>query len=332
MSNQLQKTETGLTSFLNAGEANAKIEELLGSRKSSFVTSLVHIANSNELLKKAEPSSLLNAALLATTLDLPLNNSLGQAYIVPFNNKQKDGSFKVEAQFQLGAKGIQQLAIRSGQYSELESKQVFEGQVVEDDSFLGYHFNWRNKTSDKVIGYAAYFKLLSGFSTTFYMTVEEIEQHAKKYSQTYRKGFGNWKDDFDKMARKTVMKLLLNSGKAPLSIEMQKAIEADQSVINNYENDTIDVSYVDNSAETKQPVDKQSHEEVRQRIFLSTIMDKEKVKNIPAEELQDTINLHESLKEVTTVEAFKELAASREFTDAQKEMMKQKQSEFKKPK
>lgn len=84
--------------------------------------------------------------------------------------------------------------------------------------------------------------------------------------------------------------------------------------------------------ETKQPVDKQSHEEVRQRIFLSTIMDKEKVKSIPAEELQDTINLHEALKEITTVEAFKELASSREFTDTQKEMMKQKQSEFKKPK
>ena len=94
--------------------------------------------------------------------------------------------------------------------------------------------------------------------------------------------------------------------------------------------DVEDVEHV--VVETKQPVDKQSHEEVRQRIFLSTIMDKEKVKNIPAEELQDTINLHESLKEVTTVEAFKELAASREFTDTQKEMMKQKQSEFKKPK
>lgn len=119
---------------------------------------------------------------------------------------------------------------------------------MEDDSFIGYHFNWKGKTSDKVIGYAAYFKLLSGFSTTFYMTIEEIEKHAKKYSQTYRKGFGNWKDDFDKMARKTVMKLLLNSGKAPLSIEMRNAINADQSVIKDYDGDeTIDVDYVDNT-------------------------------------------------------------------------------------
>lgn len=234
--------------LLQSDIVKGRLQEILGKRSSTFATAVIQISNSNELLKKAEPTSLLNAALLATTLDLPLNNSLGQAYLVPFNNKQKDGTYRVEAQFQLGAKGIQQLAIRSGQYSELESKEVYEGQVVEDDSFIGYHFNWKGKTSDKVIGYAAYFKLLSGFSTTFYMTIEEIEKHAKKYSQTYRKGFGNWKDDFDKMARKTVMKLLLNSGKAPLSIEMRNAINADQSVIKDYDgNETIDVDYVDNT-------------------------------------------------------------------------------------
>lgn len=236
--------------LLQSDIVKGRLQEILGKRSSTFATAVIQISNSNELLKKAEPTSLLNAALLATTLDLPLNNSLGQAYLVPFNNKQKDGTYRVEAQFQLGAKGIQQLAIRSGQYSELESKEVYEGQVVEDDSFIGYHFDWKAKKSDTVIGYAAYFKLLSGFSTTFYMTIEEIEKHAKKYSQTYRKGFGNWKDDFDKMARKTVMKLLLNSGKAPLSIEMRNAINADQSVIKDYDGDeTIDVDYVDNTPE-----------------------------------------------------------------------------------
>lgn len=247
-SNNAPTQAKNIQQLLQSDIVKGRLQEILGKRSSTFATAVIQISNSNELLKKAEPTSLLNAALLATTLDLPLNNSLGQAYLVPFNNKQKDGTYRVEAQFQLGAKGIQQLAIRSGQYSELESKEVYEGQVVEDDSFIGYHFNWKGKTSDKVIGYAAYFKLLSGFSTTFYMTIEEIEKHAKKYSQTYRKGFGNWKDDFDKMARKTVMKLLLNSGKAPLSIEMRNAINADQSVIKDYDgNETIDVDYVDNT-------------------------------------------------------------------------------------
>lgn len=253
MNKELQNTNTGiekpktLASLLQSDMVKKRLEDILGKRSSTFATSVIQIANSNDLLKKADPQSILNSALLATTLELPLNNSLGFAYIVPFNNKQKDGSFKVEAQFQLGAKGLQQLAVRSGQYKDLYAKAVYEGQVVEDDSFLGYHFEWKNKTSDTVIGYASYFKLTSGFESIFYMSVEEITDHAKKYSQTFKRyGSGLWKDDFDKMAKKTVLKLLLNSGKAPLSVEMQNAVTADQAVIKEYNDDnTIDVDYVD---------------------------------------------------------------------------------------
>ena len=278
--------------LLQSDIVKGRLQEILGKRSSTFATAVIQISNSNELLKKAEPTSLLNAALLATTLDLPLNNSLGQAYLVPFNNKQKDGTYRVEAQFQLGAKGIQQLAIRSGQYSELESKEVYEGQVVEDDSFIGYHFDWKAKKSDTVIGYAAYFKLLSGFSTTFYMTIEEIEKHAKKYSQTYRKGFGNWKDDFDKMARKTVMKLLLNSGKAPLSIEMRNAINADQSVIKDYDGDeTIDVDYVDNTPEKAVEVSTEEKAIAQFKEVLLTISNLDELKSM--EESADTFTKEE---------------------------------------
>lgn len=236
-----------LASLLQSDMVKKRLDEILGKRASTFSTSLIQIANSNDLLKKADPQSILNSALLATTLDLPLNNSLGFAYIVPFNNKQKEtGQIKVEAQFILGYKGYQQLAIRSGLYADLDSKKVYEGQIVEDDSFLGFHFEWKNKISDKVIGYASYFKLTTGFESTFYMSKEDVEKHAKTYSQTYKRGFGNWKDDFEKMALKTVIKLLLNSGKAPLSIDMQKAVVADQAVIKEYNDDnTIDVDYVD---------------------------------------------------------------------------------------
>lgn len=242
----VEKPKT-LASLLQSDMVKKRLEDILGKRASTFSTSVIQIANSNDLLKKADPQSVLNSALLATTLDLPLNNSLGFAYIVPFNNKQKDGSYKVEAQFQLGAKGFMQLAIRSGQYRDLYAKEVFEGQVVEDDSFLGYHFEWKNKISDKIVGYASFFKLVSGFESIFYMSVDDIQAHAKKYSQTYKKyGSGLWKDDFDKMAKKTVIKLLLNSGKAPLSVEMQNAVAADQAVIKEYNDDnTIDVDYVD---------------------------------------------------------------------------------------
>lgn len=253
MAKEIQTTNTGiektktLAGLLQSDMVKKRLEDILGKRSSTFATSVIQIANSNDLLKKADPQSILNSALLATTLELPLNNSLGFAYIVPFNNKQKDGTFKVEAQFQLGAKGLQQLAVRSGQYKDLYAKAVYEGQVVEDDSFLGYHFEWKNKTSDTVIGYASYFKLTSGFESIFYMPVQDIIDHAKKYSQTFKRyGSGLWKDDFDKMAKKTVLKLLLNSGKAPLSVEMQNAVTADQAVIKEYNDDnTIDVDYVD---------------------------------------------------------------------------------------
>jgi recombination protein RecT len=278
--------------LLQSDMVKGRLQEILGKRSSTFATAVIQIANSNDLLKKAEPTSILNAALLSTTLDLPLNNSLGFAYLVPFNNKQKDGTYRVEAQFQLGAKGIQQLAIRSGQYSELESKVVYEGQVVEDDSFIGYHFDWKAKSSDKVIGYASYFKLLSGFSTTFYMTLAEIEEHAKKYSQTYKKGFGNWKDDFDKMARKTVMKLLLNSGKAPLSIEMRNAINADQSVVKNYDGEeTIDVDYVDNTQPQKVEISDEEKAIAQFKEVLLTISNLDELKSM--EESADTFTKEE---------------------------------------
>lgn len=144
--------------------------------------------------------------------------------------------------------------MRTGRYLELDSKRVYEGQVVPDESFRGFHFNWKNKKSDTVIGFASYFKLDNGFESIYYMSNEEVENHAKKYSQTYKRGFGNWKEDFDKMGLKTVIKLNLNSGKAPLSIEMQKAITADQGTIKgDYDGgDTIDVDYVDGTESVNQ--------------------------------------------------------------------------------
>lgn len=277
----VEKPAKNIQSLLQSDMVKGRLNEILGKKASTFATSVIQIANSNDLLRKAEPQSILNSALLATTLDLPLNNSLGFAYIVPFNNKQSNGSYQVEAQFQLGYKGFQQLAIRSGQYADLDAKKVYEGQVVVDDSFRGYHFDWKAKTSDKVIGYAAYFELHSGFSSLYYMTVEDVEKHAKRYSQTYKKGFGNWKEDFDKMAKKTVIKLLLNSGKAPLSIEMQKAVQADQSVVKDYDGeDTIDVDYVDNTEASNAQVPDDQKELQRLKDVLEVILSEEELNDL----------------------------------------------------
>ncbi len=137
-------------------------------------------------------------------------------------------------------KGYQQLAVRSGQYLEINATDVREGEIKSINRLNGkIRFEW-NQTQERdklpIIGYAAYFKLASGFSKTIYMTVEEIENHAIRYSETYRsdkdwvRKASKWVTDKDQMSKKTVLKKLLNDGTAPRSIEMRMAIAADQSV------------------------------------------------------------------------------------------------------
>ncbi len=249
MSN-LEKSQS-IKSLLASDSVKSRLHEILGKNVSAFTTSVIQIATQNSMLSKAEPSSILNAAMTATTLNLPINNSIGHAYIVPFNERQKDGSSIVKAQFILGYKGLKQLAIRSGQFQNLYAKEVYEGQKIEDDSFLGYRFDWTKKEGDTIIGYASYFRLSNGFESILFMDKKDLEKHGKKFSQTFKKGFGLWKDEFDKMAIKTITKLHLNSGEAPLSIEMQTAIKVDQAVINDM--DAEDVTYVDNVEATIDP-------------------------------------------------------------------------------
>ena len=95
------------------------------------------------------------------------------------------------------------------------------------------------------------------------MTTEQVTKHGKKFSQTFKKGFGLWADDFDGMAIKTVLKLLL-SKYAPLSVEMQRAVISDQAVIRDSE--TLDVDYVDNRND-EMNIDVQNEEKERKRIL-----------------------------------------------------------------
>jgi recombination protein RecT len=239
---------SNLVEFFSKENVKSKFKDLLGARANQFTTSILQVASSNEMLKNADPISIYNAACMAAVLDLPLNNSLGFSYIVPFNQKQKDGSYKQMAQYIIGYKGFIQLAQRSGQFLTISAKPVYEGQFVETDSFEGFSFNWKAKQSEKIVGYAAYFKLLNGFEKTLYMSVEQFQKHGLKFSKTYSnektRRSSLWENDFESMAQKTVLKLLLSKF-APLSIEMQKAVISDQAVINDAE--TEDITYVDNT-------------------------------------------------------------------------------------
>jgi len=247
MANEIVKANE----FFKQEQVKAKFEELLGKRASAFMTSVLQIVNNNEMLKKADPFSVFNAARMAATMDLPINSNLGFAYIVPYNVKQQDGSYKVEAQFQVGYRGFIQLALRSGQFLNISCAPVYEGQLLENDPLLGCRFNWKEKKSEVIVGYVAFFKLVNGFEKHHYMTVEELTRHGMRFSQTFKKGFGLWKTDFESMASKTVLKLLL-AKYAPLSIEMQLAVNTDQGIVKVDDQ----VEYPDNEEEVV--VDKQA--------------------------------------------------------------------------
>jgi len=262
--NKVQKTEQSglsrLKSVLDSDVIKNKLAKIVNDNPETFATSIIQIASQNEMLMNAEPNSIIAAAITSTTLNLPLNNSLGQAYIVPFNEKQKDGSYMVKAQFILGYKGIRQLATRSGNFKFMNTTDVRQGEIIFMDRLSGeIEFNWEQdeKIREKlpIVGYVSYFKLLNGFESFYYMTVADIEKHAKKFSQTYKKGFGNWVDEKDKMSRKTVCKLHLNGGEAPLSISMQKAIKSDQAVLDlDDEGNVLEVeNYPDNEVPSVDP-------------------------------------------------------------------------------
>lgn len=231
--------------LLQTDVVQQKLKEIVGKNIGAFTSSIIQIQQSNDMLKKAEPNSIIGAAITAATLNLPLNNNLGFAYIVPFYDSK---SKTTKAQFQIGAKGFKQLAIRSGEFLKIHETDVREGEILNRNRMTGeIDFSFIQdeieRNAKKIVGYVSYFELRNGFSSTYYMTVEELEIHAKTFSQTYKKGFGNWKDNFDAMAKKTVVKLNLSKN-APLSIEMQKGIESDQGVVNS---ETEDIEYVDNS-------------------------------------------------------------------------------------
>lgn len=211
-----------------------KFEELLGKKSTGFITSVMQVVNGNNYLQKASPESIFNAAAMAATLDLPINNNLGLAWIVPYGQS---------AQFQMGWKGYVQLAQRTGQYKSINVTEVYENQFKTYNRLTEeLDADFTQVGTGAVVGYVAYFKLLNGFEKTSFWTIEEVKRHGVKFSKTFNQKGGVWESNFDAMAKKTVLKNTLSKW-GLLSIEMQQAVIADQVIINNPE--TMDVDYVD---------------------------------------------------------------------------------------
>lgn len=250
MANEIQTKQPqqqSLQQLMNSGAVMKKLNDVLGSEKkaASFVSSVISVANGNQQLRNANPMTILGSAMVAATLDLPVVPTLGLAYIVPY---------KGQCQFQLGYKGLIELAERSGQFKNIIDEVVYEGQLVKKNKFTGeYEFDEDAKKSDTVIGYMARMDLINGFSKTIFWTKEEVEAHAKKFSQAFRSGYSSpWKSDFDAMARKTVLKALF-AKYAPKSVAIQQAVKFDQAVVRpadvteeDLQIDSYDVDYIDN--------------------------------------------------------------------------------------
>jgi recombination protein RecT len=240
-----QKEAKTLKGMLEMPAYKNKFNEMLGKKAAGFMSSIIAVTNNNKLLAKANPATVIGAAAQAAMLDLPINQSLGFAYIVPYGG---------EAQFQLGYKGYIQLAQRTGQYVDIGSKTVYEGELEYENRLLD-KFKFGERTGDKVIGYLAYFRLTNGFEKMLFMELDEMIAHAKKYSKSYSGGTEKWGlADFNTMAEKTVLKRLL-SKYGPLSIEsvqMSQALSNDGGVISmnkdgdfdvNFDGETIDAEY-----------------------------------------------------------------------------------------
>lgn len=211
-----------LQETLNQEGSKKKFQEMLGKKAPGFMASVMSVVRNNQLLQKADNGSILMAAGVAASIDLPIVPALKMAAIVPYGQ---------EAQFQIMRNGLVELAMRSGQYLTIVNEPVHEGELVSHNKFKGeYVFDEDKRTSDKVIGYMAYFKLINGFEKTLYWTVEECRAHGQKYSKTFNNPKGLWTTDFDGMSLKTTLKRLIDKF-GPKSIEMQKALIFDQSSV-----------------------------------------------------------------------------------------------------
>ena len=247
MANEVtKKPQTGLQKF-NAMLENTRTQEyltnVLGEKKQTFVSNMVALVSSNKALSECDPSTIMFSCLKATALSLPLDPSLGLAWVLPYKDNKNNTTV---ATFQLGAKAYIQLALRTAQYRKINVRDVREGEIIGED-FVSGEMQFKKLEKDRsnapIIGYVAMFELINGFSKQLYMSVEELDAHAKRFSQTYRKGYGLWSDKEMRpaMMEKTILKRLL-SKYGVLSVEMEQAIKSDSAVLG--ENDA--VRYIDN--------------------------------------------------------------------------------------
>ena len=191
-----------------------RFSDVLGKSAPAFISSVISTVKNTPALQKCDPMSVLTAAINAATLRLAVNPNLGQAYLVPFNN---------QCQLQIGWKVLVQLAQRSKRYKSITAVAVYEGEIISFNKFTE-EVIYGDKISDTLVGFFARFELIDGFTKSMFWSTADMEQHALKFSKSYRYDKQNnrttsvWSSNFEAMGIKTLLRRLL-SQYGPLSID-----------------------------------------------------------------------------------------------------------------
>ena len=210
---------------LNMNASQSLMGDVLRENKESFVASLIDLYGSDNTLAQCDAGAVMREALKAVSLKLPINKQLGFAYIIPyFNNK----TGMQEPQFQLGYKGMIQLAQRTGAYKTMNMDNVYAGELRTVNKLTGEIDLNGERIGDEVVGYFAYIETVNGFSKTLYWPIAKIIEHAQKYSKSYKSGAAIWKTNFNELAQKTVMRNLISRW-GIMSVDMQRAIDYDNA-------------------------------------------------------------------------------------------------------
>lgn len=206
-----------LKGILNAPSIQEQFGNSLKENKDAFKSSLIELYAGDKYLQGCDPKAVVMEALKAATMKLPINKALGFSYIVPF---------KGVPVFQIGYKGLIQLALRTAAYRTINADVVYEGELVKVNKLTGEIDLSGEKKSEKIVGYFAHIELTNGFAKTMYSTREQVTAHAKKYSKSFGNSSSAWQTDFDAMAKKTLLRNLL-SHYGYMSVEMINAIDSD---------------------------------------------------------------------------------------------------------
>ncbi len=217
MANEITARKDAFIAAMNDNVIKAQLKRSLNEGSGAFMSSMIDLFEGDKSLQTCDPIKVVAECVKAAALGLPIVKSLGFAYVVPYKNVPT---------FIIGYKGLIQLAQRTGQYKTINADVVYEGELKGFDKLSGSVDLSCERTSDKVIGYFAYFKTVYGFEKILYMSKEDVLAWAKKYSKSFSSSYSPWQTEFDKMALKTVLSRLLRTY-GIMTTELQEAYRCD---------------------------------------------------------------------------------------------------------